>query len=83
MSEDFYMIQCPHCDGTIVVAKNEINCAIFRHGSFKKNNQPIHPHLPKPMCDRLFQSGLIYGCGKPFKVYFQGDKLVAEICDYI
>ena len=59
--------------------KKEINCTIFRHGTFKANNKQMDPHTPKAECDRLAREGLIYGCGKPFK--FDGNVLVQ--CDYI
>jgi hypothetical protein len=39
--------------------KNEINCAIFRHGSYKKNLQQMNPHEKKEECDRLAQENLI------------------------
>jgi hypothetical protein len=80
---DFHMVQCPHCNGEIIIGNQEINCGIFRHGVLKTNNQPIHPHLPKVHCDRLSERGLIYGCGKPFSVKKSDDQLVVEICDYI
>lgn len=32
MSELFLTIKCPHCQGYVIIKKNEINCRIFRHG---------------------------------------------------
>jgi hypothetical protein len=81
-SDTFYVFECPHCQGEIIVDKKEVNCAIFRHGVLKSNLQPIHPHLPKNKCDRLYASGLIYGCGKPFRMV-SVDPIKVEICDYI
>jgi len=73
------IVKCPHCFEEILIYKNEINCAIFRHGVYKKNYNQIDPHLNKTECDNLFNAGLIYGCGKPFRL--QND--IAEICDYL
>lgn len=76
-------INCPHCSGSIIIAENEINCAIFRHGSYKSDNQQINPHLDKESCDKLFKENKINGCGKPFKLVKTDNEYVAEICDYI
>ena len=54
---------CPHCNGTVLV--EQLNCQIFRHGILKETGQQINPHLKKSDCDLLFESGRIYGCGKP------------------
>ena len=77
-----YMFSCPHCDGTVTVCENQVNCTIFRHGVYKsgkRKKQPVSPHTPKAECDRLACEGLIHGCGKPFK--FDGKKVT--ICGYI
>ena len=74
-------IECPHCKCQVEIL--EINCAIFRHGVLKSNRQQMNPHTPKIECDRLLETGAIYGCGKPFKVIKNNDILAAEICDYI
>lgn len=74
-------VTCPHCNGNVII--EQINCAIFRHGVFKNNGEQINPHLSKNECDRLVESNLIYGCGKPFRVLFKNNILEAEICDYI
>jgi hypothetical protein len=75
-----FLIQCPHCNASVVVFKNEVNCTIFRHGVYKNNGQQLNPHLSKKECDRVSENGEIYGCGKPFK--FNGTSS-PEICDYI
>ena len=81
---EFYHFECPHCAGNILVQQNELNCCIFRHGVYKHNNQQIHPHLPKQMCDRLVARNAIYGCGKPFQVVKDGSgNYQAIICGYI
>lgn len=76
------LLPCPHCQQLIEI--EQINCSIFRHGVYRVTYQQINPHAPKQECDRLFLDGLIYGCGKPFRVITQSDEsLVAEACDYI
>ena len=83
---------CPHCNRWMQI--EEINCAIFRHGQYKETGIQIPPHLDKKGCDDLIKKGLIYGCGKPFKVIpnpnyskFRTDeanvKWIGEACDYI
>ena len=83
-NEDFLQIECPHCLHQIIIMKNEINCAIFRHGVLKKNGVQMSPHLEKRICDELVRQDLIYGCGKHFKLV-KNDKneVVPVICDYI
>lgn len=79
--KDIYIFECPHCDITIQVKKNEINCCIFRCGIYKNNYNQIPPHTKKEECDRLKNNNLIYGCGKPFK--FNKELKEIEICGYI
>ena len=44
----------------------------------------MDPHTPKVECDRLSASGLIWGCGKPFRVvYTEAGEPYASVCDYI
>ena len=76
------IITCPHCQEYVEIL--QINCAIFRHGTFKTNGQQMDPHTPKDLCDQYMKDGLIYGCGKPFKLLVRENNiLVAEICEYI
>tara|TARA_B100000073_G_scaffold322095_1_gene303145 strand:- start:140 stop:361 length:222 start_codon:yes stop_codon:yes gene_type:complete len=69
--------------------KNEINCAIYRHGIFKNTGEQIDPHASKEICDKLVEKELIYGCGKPFKLFENRNPVTKEInyyvekCDYI
>ncbi len=72
---------CPHCEDIVQI--NEFNCCIFRHAVFKATMLQIDPHSSKEVCDEYIQKGLIYGCGKPFKVVLQNNLFIAEICDYI
>lgn len=69
--------ECPWCNQSIWI--EELRCGIFRCGILKETFRQVDPHLPKPDCDRLFEEGKIYGCGKPFR-YVEG---VLEKCDYI
>jgi len=80
MSEPVF--ECPHCGEPIIIEK--INCGIFRHAVRKSNGKQINPHSPKEKCDQLFQSGAIWGCGKPFQIMQNPDNtLKIQICDYI
>jgi hypothetical protein len=76
----FYEIICPHCDGIILVHRNELFCRIFRHGVFIFSLQQIPSHASKEECDGYVTSNMIYGCGKPFKIE---EPPKAVICDYI
>ena len=72
---------CPHCNNYVLIEK--INCGIFRHGTLKSNNTQINPHASKEECEHFINNGLIYGCGKPFKIIQENDKFIIEICEYI
>ena len=81
------IITCPHCNCMIEVI--ELNCKIFRCGIYKSNFEQIDPHLNKEECDKLYTSGSIYGCSKPFMVIVkinEEDNITeyeSVICDYI
>ena len=78
------VVECPHCKCFVEIL--QVNCAIFRHGTYKHNGQQLNPHLPKAECDRLAATGAIHGCGKPFKLKPTGNAeapFEAEVCDYI
>jgi hypothetical protein len=80
----FHQLVCPHCEGTIIVLHNELNCRIFRHGVYLANGEPIPPHSPQVECERLVAQNLIAGCGKPFRVVTQDDgSELAVVCEYI
>jgi len=76
-----FFVVCPHCQQSVEIV--EINCAIFRHAVFKESGQQLNPHASKEECDRLFEQGTIYGCGKPFQVISKENAYEAVICDYI
>jgi len=75
------VIICPHCKEYVIIEK--INCAIFRHGIYKKNGKQIDPHSSKEFCDYYIKHNLIYGCGKPFQIINVNNIFDTEICDYI
>jgi hypothetical protein len=79
----FHFFICPHCEGSVIVHQQELNCRIFRHGVYLVNMQQMNPHTPKEECDRLTATNQIIGCGKPFQAVEQNGELVAVICDYI
>jgi len=81
--EDYEILECPHCKDFVYINHKEVNCGIFRHGVFKNNNQQMDPHSPKSLCDDVKEKDLIWGCGKPFRVYVKDNKHHIEICDYI
>jgi phage FluMu protein Com len=76
--------KCPHCKNLVFLLKKEFNCKIYRHGVYKKDLKQIDSHMKKEDCIKLAKNGLIYGCGKPFKIK-EEKKDVFEIvkCDYI
>jgi hypothetical protein len=77
-------VTCPHCAQLIEI--ESINCAIFRCAVMKQTGQQVNPHAPKMECDRLAEQGLIYGCGKPFRLESDPNSeggYRAVICDYI
>mgnify|MGYP000002831721 CR=1 FL=1 len=76
-----YIVICPHCDNLIEIL--QLNCQIFRHGVYKKDYKQMNPHAPKNVCDNVVEKGLIYGCGKPFRVIKKEHASEAVICDYI
>jgi len=80
----FDMFICPHCGGGVQVMEGELKCHIFRHGTLKESGVQMNPHETKAECDRLLASGLILGCGKPFRVIYKEDRsTIAVACDYI
>jgi hypothetical protein len=82
LNGDFYVFNCPHCKDEIIVAKNELNCKIFRHAVFKHNYEQVNPHLPFIECQKLIAEDKVYGCCKPFEIINKNDKLFVVICDY-
>jgi hypothetical protein len=91
------IVECPHCKGTVVVAKKQVKCGVFRHGVYINTGRPIHAHMPKKKCEELYASKKILGCGKPFRLEKDDgknekdgkdekdkkDKYKAVECDYL
>ena len=75
------IVTCPHCNTQIII--EEINCQIFRHGAYKTTGEQMPPHASKEECDKAFNEGEIYGCGKPFRIDMIDQKWVATECNYI
>lgn len=81
ITEEF-VVTCPQCFSYVQIAA--INCQIFRHASYKINNEQIPPHTPQVQCEALMAAGLIYGCGKPFRIVKNElNENIAVICEYI
>lgn len=77
-----FLIECPHCNEYILI--HEVNCAIFRHATYKLDGSQIDPHMSKKGCENLIERGLIYGCGKAFQLLKNDDgTFKAVVCDYI
>ena len=81
--QNIIILTCPHCEQYILIYKNEINCAIFRHAVFKHDYMQISPHMPKDECDNLIATNKVFGCAKPFKIINSNNIYSAVICDYI
>lgn len=80
---DFFIFECPHCDGTVIVNRSETACCIFRHAVHNSNFQQINPHTPKEECDRLRETNQVHGCAKPFRFVYSKPQNYVEKCDYI
>ena len=76
------VVVCPHCQSPVLI--EQVNCAIFRHGTHKNSGDQMDPHAPKSECDRLVREDAIYGCGRPFQIHAgpSGEWIAVE-CDYI
>lgn len=80
---NLYIFKCPNCLQYTEVRTCDLNCKIFRHGTYKTNNEPIPPHSSKEVCDRLLDTEMINGCGKPFHIIIDKKEMFAQICGYI
>ena len=67
----------------VQVLVTQIACTIFRHGVIKATGAQIDPHSPQEYCDKVAAEGLIWGCGKPFRLVPLGSEWSPQICDYI
>jgi len=76
------VVSCPHCLKPVLI--EQLNCKIFRHGTFIVNGQQVNPHATKEVCDYFVANDMIYGCGKPFCIINAEDgTFVAIVCEYI
>jgi hypothetical protein len=81
LAEDL-LVECPHCNHLVLIS--EINCQIFRHAAYKINGEQLPPHTNQKACEELFKAGLLYGCGKPFRIVKNlVNENVAVKCAYI
>ena len=81
LTKDIVVI-CPHCQNPILI--EQLNCKIFRHGTFIANGKQMNPHETKEVCDYFVANNMIYGCGKPFCIITATNgSLVAIVCGYI
>jgi hypothetical protein len=84
-TDDIHII-CPHCQGSVIVAPQDIQCAIFRHLSGPPGQ--INPHATRAECEAMLalnqpgQPLVALGCGKPFRYTPQAPGN-AEPCEYI
>ena len=76
------IIICPNCNDIVMIS--ELNCCIFRHAVYIDTREQIDPHASKDICDSLFDTGKIFGCGKPFKItILENGEWDIQKCDYI
>lgn len=66
-SMEMYVVDCPSCGGSILIARNELNCRIFRHAVFKDGGQ-VNPHCKRAEMEGYIAADRIYGCGAPFRM---------------
>ena len=59
-------LRCPYCKQLIILNKFVSNK--MRHGVLKYKNELIHPGMSNTMALNLAQLGMIYGCGKKYKI---------------
>ena len=70
-SDNLYLkeheLRCPYCKQLIILNKFASNK--MRHGVLKYKNELIHPGMSDTMALNLARLGIIYGCGKKYKIY--------------
>jgi len=75
---------CPYCDMMFYIDDMQMNCGIFRHGSYVASLQSIEPHLSEAQCIKLVQENKIIGCGKPLAcIRTSPTEAYVEICPYL
>lgn len=68
MTDDVFIVPCPHCNGLVQISKKEINCNVFIHGYDIARKAQINPHASEDECKTLRENPNIHGCVKPFRV---------------
>ena len=77
---NFYEFECCRCGQAFIVERDQLNCRIFRCGIIKTSGVQLEPHATRGVCEYYYNNGLLYGCGKPFRI---DDNLQVVKCDYI
>lgn len=80
-NEGGFVVQCPHCQEPTIILS--VNCAIFRHASYKHNYEQVSPHASKQECERLIREGKVLGCCMPFRLIQKGSEYEAVKCDFV
>ena len=68
ITDDLYIMTCPHCTMVSICLKTELNCKIFRCGIFKASFGQIGQHLTEEHARALKNADLIYGCSCQYMV---------------
>ena len=79
MSDEYNIISCPHCNDSVLIYNNELNCRIFRHAVYKQTGEQVYPHLDQQSCENLSKNDLVYGCCKPFEIITKDNKLFVTL----
>ena len=72
--------------GTIVQVRRTREGELEPASVLKVNEgQQVNSHAPQAHCDRLVANSLIWGCGKPFRLFFDGNGMVTHVakCGYV
>jgi hypothetical protein len=76
MSAGELIFDCPWCGGSVVVARREVNCRIFRHAVRRVDGVAVNPHMREEEMRGLLATQAVWGCGNPFRLV--GEELRAE-----
>jgi hypothetical protein len=41
MTDEYIIISCPHCNDSVLIYNNELNCRIFRHAVYKQTGEQV------------------------------------------
>jgi len=71
-----YVVECPHCQGLILIKQSEINCGVFRH-AVHQNGLQVNAHASYQVCkEALDNKGM--GCGGAFKFNGQDEPTACD-----